>query len=192
MLKKTSSKEQTLTPKRKSFVLEYLIDKNAKQAAIRAGYSKKRAEVTGSYLLTIGKVKEEIDRQIALQEKRTLITADEVIAELKRIAMVDVKDIFNESGSLKEITEIPEDARRAIAGIDVEQLFEGRGSDRENIGQTKKIRLSDKVRALELLAKHLKLLTEKHELSIDEPIRIEYVPAKTNRNNGSISQDTGE
>lgn len=46
----------TLTPKQKRFVQEYMIDLNAKQAAIRAGYSKKTAEVQGSRLLSYAKV----------------------------------------------------------------------------------------------------------------------------------------
>jgi len=177
-----------LNAKQKFFILEYLIDKNAKQAAIRAGYSKKTAEVIGSRLLSNVKVKDEITRQIALQEKRTLITADQVIIELKKIAFLDIRGAFTEQGMLKDLSDIPEDIAHAMAGIEVMELYDGRGNDREKIGYTKKIKLCDKVRALELLGKHLKMFTDKieHSGNPDDPIRIIYEPADKNKNNGSI------
>jgi phage terminase small subunit len=164
-LKPATDKKQQLNPKQKSFVLQYLIDKNATQAAIRAGYSSKNAHVVGPRLFANVRIQQEIVNQIALQEKRTLVTADEVITELKRIAFLDISGALKEDGSLKDISEIPEDIRHAIAGLEIEELFEGTGREREHVGFTKKIKLSDKVRALELIGKHLKLFTEKIEHS---------------------------
>lgn len=164
-MRPTKDKKPQLNPKQKSFVLNYLIDKNATQAAIRAGYSKKTAEFQGCRLLTNDKVADFLNQQLSLQEKRTLVTADEVISELKKIAFLDIRGAFNDNGSLKDIKDIPDDVARAIAGIEIDDLFEGYGGDRTRIGYTKKLKLNDKTRALELLGKHLKILTDKVEHS---------------------------
>lgn len=150
-----------LTPKQRRFVNEYLIDLNGKQAAIRAGYAPKSAEVTASHLLSVAKVAEEIRRGAAKREQRTQITADTVLSEFLRIARVDIAEAFDEDGSLKPVHEIPEDIRRAIAGLEVEELFEGRGESRESVGRLRKVKFWDKNRALESLAKHLGLLVDR-------------------------------
>jgi phage terminase small subunit len=155
--------DRRLTDKQASFVSNYLIDKNATQAAIRAGYSKRSAEAIGDQLLGKTIVVEAINKALQKQQERVLITADEVILELKRVAMLDIKEAFDENGNLKNLEDMPEDTRRAISGIETEIEYSGKGADREEVGFVKKIKLSDKVRALELLAKHLKLLTEKVE-----------------------------
>ncbi len=187
-------KNKKLTIKQKSFILEYLIDKNAAQAAIRAGYSKKTARAIGQRLLTNVYIAEELKQQITLQEKRTLITADEVINELKKIAFLDIRGAFTEQGMLKDLSDIPEDIAHAIGGIEVVELYDGRGNDREKIGYTKKIKLCSKVHALELLGKHLKMFTDKVELSgnEDDPLRIIYEPANKNKNNRDIPKEQGK
>ena len=93
------------------------------------------------------------------------MSADDVLVGLAEIASIDIADIFDENNVLRPLKEIPAYVRRAIAGIEVEELFEGRGESREHIGRNRKLKLSDKVRALEILAKHHKLLTEKIMIS---------------------------
>ena len=183
-----------LNLKQKSFVLEYLIDKNATQAAIRAGYSKKTAKQIGHRLLTNVYIEKKLKQQIALQEKRTLITTDEIIIELKKIAFLDIRGAFTDQGMLKDLQDIPEDVAHAMAGIEVMELYDGRGNDREKIGYTKKIKLCSKVHALELLGKHLKMFTDRVELSGNEndPLRIIYEPANKNKNNRDIPKEQGK
>ena len=159
---------------------------------IRAGYSKNCATVNGARLLTYANIQHELSRQIALQEKRTLVRADEVINELKKIAFLDVRGAFTEQGMLRDLSDIPDDVAHAIAGIEVNELYEGSGAEREKAGYTKKIKLSDKVRSLELLGKHLKLFTEKIEHSGDENNPIRYVITDANgkcESNPTIPKD---
>lgn len=87
------------------------------------------------------------------------VTAEAVLGELLRIARVDIGQAFNADGSLKEIHAIPEDVRRAISGIDVEEVKSGG----ETMAHVKKVRFWDKKGALELLGKHLALFIERHD-----------------------------
>ena len=79
----------SLTPKQARFVAEYLVDLNATQGAIRAGYSAKTAEVQGSRLLGNVKVREAVEAGMKARSKRTEITQDEVIQGLKKEATLE-------------------------------------------------------------------------------------------------------
>jgi phage terminase small subunit len=138
--------------------------KTGTKAAVDAGFSKRTAHVQASRLLRNAKVRAAVDEGLEKARQKATITAAEVILELKRIALTDISMAFNEDGSLKPLHKMPEDVRRAIAGVDVDELFEGQGRDRERVGETKKIRFWDKNRALELLGKHLKLYTDRVEV----------------------------
>lgn len=159
-----------LTPRQQRFVDEYLIDSIGKQAAIRAGYSPKTAEAQASRLLSIAKVREAVDAAKIRQQDRLEIKADVILGELLRIARADLGAAFDDEGNLLPIKEIPEGTRRAISGIDVEELFEGYGRERERVGTTKKIRFWDKVSALEKLGKHLKLFVDRVEHSASDDL----------------------
>jgi len=81
-----------LTPKQKRFVNEYLIDLNATQAAIRAGYSKKNAGKIGPELLGKTRIKVAIDKAIKAREERTKVTQDKVVKELAKLAFSNMKE----------------------------------------------------------------------------------------------------
>lgn len=82
-----------LTTKQKRFVAEYLIDLNGKQAAVRAGYTVRRAEVTASELLANRKVSEAVAEAMAKRESRTEITQDMVLSRYWQIATADANDL---------------------------------------------------------------------------------------------------
>ena len=152
------------------FVDEYLIDLNGKQAAIRAGYTERSAEVTAAKLLRNPKVAALVKAAASAQQERTQITADVVLSELLRLARVDLADAYTEDGKLKPVREMPEDLRRAIAGVESDEIWDWVEDDdgerrRELVGFTRKVKFWDKTRSLELLGKHLKLFTDvvKHE-----------------------------
>ena len=153
-----------LTPKQRKFISEYLIDRNATQAAIRAGYSKKTADVQGPRLL--GKVRKTkfFQNKIKKQEERTEITADRILKELWRLGTVDIRQAFKPDGTLKDIKDIPEDVARAIGGIEVDEIYTG-GTKKLSRGHTKKIKFWKKTEALELLGKHLKLFIERFDIT---------------------------
>lgn len=159
----------SLEPRQQRFCEEYLIDLNATQAAIRAGYSEDSAASIGSENLTKPEITAEVDRLKEIRSIRTEITADKVLTETYLLASSDIQEAFDETGALKPIREIPARIRKAIASIEVEKLFEytGTGKDREkeHVGYTQKIKLWDKVKTLELLGKHLELFKDRVEHS---------------------------
>jgi phage terminase small subunit len=137
---------QRLTEKQKKFVNEYLIDLNATQAAIRAGYSKKTADRIGPELLGKTCVSAALQEAMQKRSKRTEITQDRVLAELASIGFADIADYLstdNGSVSIKRTSDIPPDKRSAIAGI------------KENATGGVEVKLNDKIRALELIGKHI-------------------------------------
>ncbi|MFR1708941.1 MAG: terminase small subunit [Clostridium sp.] len=143
-----------LTPKQKTFCDEYLIDLNATQAAIRAGYSSDSAKEIGCENLTKPNICAYIDKEIANRSKRTGINQDRVIRELARIAFVNANDVINmDEATLK--VDASEDDTATIASVKVKTIptKEGEGVERE-------IKLADKLKALELLGKHLGIFKE--------------------------------
>ena len=142
-----------MTPKQQRFVEEYPVDLNATQAAIRAGYSAKTAPAQASRLLTNVNVAAAISQKMAERAERVEITSAAVLNEIARIAFLDPKDIVTVplSGPL-DIASLPDHVRRIIVGWKfTEHGFE--------------IKLSDKSKALEQLARHLGLFNDK--LNVD-------------------------
>lgn len=152
-----------LGPKQAAFVAEYLVDLNATQAAIRAGYSRNSAESQGARLLTNAKVRAAVDAAMALRAERVEVKQDDVLRELLRVARTDISDAFDDKGRFRDFKDMPVDLRRAISSVETLEEFEGGGDNRVQTGQTRKVKFWDKVKALELLGKHLKLWTDKHE-----------------------------
>jgi phage terminase small subunit len=91
------------------------------------------------------------------------ISADRVLNEIAKLAFMDPRKFFNADGSPKEITELDDDTAASLAGMEVEEVYEGRGQDRKFVGHVKKFKLADKGINLERLGKHLKLFTDKVE-----------------------------
>lgn len=134
-----------LNIKQKTFVQEYLVDLNATQAAIRAGYSPKTAEVQGSRLLSNVKVQEAIQEAMKARETRTEVTQDRVLEELAKIAFSDATDVVNIVDGRMVVTnteKLKPDQKAAIA-----QIKEGKFG--------LEVTRFDKLRALEMLGKHL-------------------------------------
>lgn len=154
-----------LTQQQATFVAEYLVHLNGKRAAIAAGYSEKTAEVQASRLLRIVKVAEAVQRGQDERAARLRLNGDDVVRDLGRIATVDIADAYGEDNLFKNIHEIPVDVRRAISGVEVEELFEGEGAKKRLIGYLRKVKFWGKVEALNLLGKHNGLFTDKLQLS---------------------------
>lgn len=153
----------SLTRKQRRFVEEYLIDLNATQAAIRAGYSPRTAHSAGPRLLENVEVARGIRVGINARSARVLVEADRVLRELGRIAFSDVRTLFDKKGALRNIAELSADEAASLAAVEVAEIFEGRGDDRRLIGYTRRLRLWDKRAALELAMRHLGLLKERVE-----------------------------
>lgn len=145
-----------MTKKQKRFAEEYLIDLNATQAAIRAGYSPDTANEQGSRLLANVSVSNEINRAVAERSKRTGVNADRVVRELAKIAFVNAADVINAKDATLR-NDATEDDTAAIQSVKV-KTFGDDGLERE-------IKMADKLKALELLGKHLGMFKDKLELS---------------------------
>jgi phage terminase small subunit len=154
-----------LEPRQVAFVDQYMIDRNATQAAIRAGYKAKNADVVGPQLMTLPHIKAEVDRRTAIATEKSGVTAQRVIEELAAIGFADIRDLYDDDGALLPIKSLDARVAAAISGIDVEQMTTGRGKDRVVTGSVVKVRRHDKVRALEALGRHFKLFTEQIEHS---------------------------
>jgi len=154
-----------LTDKQKAFCEEYLIDFNGTAAAKRAGYSPKTARVMAQQNRESQAVIDHLGKLIQERSQRTQVTADRVITEAARIAFSDLRALFDDNGALLPVNAWPNEAAPAIASVEVDELFQGVGAERTQIGYTKKIKLWDKPRALELLGKHLKLWVDRVEAS---------------------------
>lgn len=159
------AEEANLTPKQAAFVREYLVDLNATQAAIRAGYSEDTAKSIGSENLTKPVIAAAIQEAMDYRAERTGITADKVLSHLARIGFADIRQIFTESGSLKDIASLPDDVAVAVQSVEVitrNSSDEDESGNRE-IEHVHRIKLADKKGALELLGKHLTLFADRIE-----------------------------
>ncbi|WP_130861446.1 terminase small subunit [Bacilliculturomica massiliensis] len=152
------------TGKKQKFAEEYLIDLNATQAAIRAGYSPKTAHSQGQRLLKDVDVANYIKQRQKQLQKKTEITQERVLAEYAKLAFFDPRNLFETDGSPKSITELDDETAAALAGLDVQEVFEGVGSNRVFAGYIKKYKLADKRGALDSLARHLGMFTDKVEI----------------------------
>ncbi len=146
-----------LNARQRRFCEEYLIDLNGTQAVIRAGYSPNGADVAAAKLLVNARVAALVAELKEKRSKRTRVNQDRVLLEIERNAFSDIRKAFREDGGLKRIVDLDDDTAAAVASVEVDELFEGRGQDREQTGYTKKLKLWNKNDALEKLAKHLGL-----------------------------------
>jgi phage terminase small subunit len=151
--------ERKLTRKEAHFVAELDDPKiTQRDAAIRAGFSARKADSIASRLVKKSQVLEAIEKKRSERLRKIGVHADRALTEIARVAFSDLRKLYNEDGSLMLPHEWPEEAAGAVAGVEVVEEFEGKGTDRKLISYTKKVRTYDKVRALELLSKHLGII----------------------------------
>jgi phage terminase small subunit len=151
-----------MTPRQKRFVEEYLIDLNATQAAIRAGYSPNRADATANKLLSFTEVQDTVAAAMAERSKRTEVTADQVVKELAVLAFTDFRKAV--SWGPDGVRLLPSDELSADEAAIIAEVSETRS---ENGGSIKAKRY-DKLKALELLGRHLGMFKDRVE--IEKPL----------------------
>jgi phage terminase small subunit len=140
--------------------------KSATDAAIGAGYSEKTSAQIGYNLIHKNVyVMDAIKKRREELSMRSLATRERWLEEICRLAFFDPAQLFEDDGSLKRMKDMPEDARRILAGLEVAELFAGSGDDRQAIGLLKKVKLPDKLAGLTLLGKAEGWLVDKRELT---------------------------
>jgi phage terminase small subunit len=168
----------TLSTKHQLFVQEYLKDLNASAAARRAGYAVANANCRGSELLKEPEIQEAIAQAAAARLSRLQIEADDVLREILALATVDLAAAYDEKGNLLSIHEMPVAVRKAIAGVEVLEEFQGRGAQREHIGSTRKVKMWDRLKALELLGRHLALFNDKLDVNLKGDVATRILQAR--------------
>lgn len=168
-----------LTPKQRRFVAEYLLDLNATQASIRAGYSRHSAKQIGTENLSkpalVAAIKEAQDERA----KRNGISQDLVIEELKRLGTSDLRDYttWDDKGvHYFSSDEIDPDAARALS--EVSSITEQRYTpDGKKLAKTTNVKLKthDKKGSLELLGRHLGMFKDNVSVDVNHPVVIEVV-----------------
>lgn len=156
-----------LTHRQELFADEYLIDLNATQAAIRAGYSTNTAAEIGYENLNKPHIRAYIDKAMAERSRRTHITQDRVLQELARIAFVRVTDLVDPD-TAKVHDFASEDDLAVIQGIKVKQSWSDSGSSVE-----REIKIADKAKALDQLGRHLGLFNDK--LNVNANMQVTFV-----------------
>jgi|HubBroStandDraft_6_1064221.scaffolds.fasta_scaffold130617_2 phage terminase small subunit len=151
--------------RRTRFIKEFIKDQNATRAARAAGYSEKTAKSQGQRLLTHVYIREAIEKENAKINAKLDITVERVKEELARLAFYDPGAYWNPDGSAKPFSELDENSRRAIAGFEMAELFEGKGDERNLAGYIKKFKLADKGANLERLGRHLQMFPTKVDVN---------------------------
>jgi phage terminase small subunit len=152
-----------MTPKQERFIEEYLIDLNATQAAIRAGYSEKTAAVIGVENLKKPNIQQAIQNAIDKRSKRTKITQDMVLEEIAKLSfsnMLDYMTVASDGLAYVDLSKLTREQAAAIQEITIDEYTEGKGEDARDVKKVK-VKLADKKGSLELLGRHLKMFTDK-------------------------------
>ena len=154
-----------MTKKQKRFIEEYLIDLNATQAAIRAGYSPDTAEQIGYQLLQKTSVSVEVSKAMAERSKRTGISQDRILLELAKMAFVEMTDVVDpETGKIKE--NASDDDLSCIQSVKVKP---------GNYGVEREVKLCDKKAALEVLGRHLGMFKDKLNVTVETSEKLDDI-----------------
>lgn len=168
--------ENELTPKQRAFVREYLIDLNATQAAIRAGYAEVSASAEGSRLLGNVKVAAAVEAAMKSRAERTDITADRVLKELAKIGFADIRKAVKWQSAMITEEDNPDGGDIAVIKTIVTNTVQMVASDElddetaaaiaevsQNATGGVKIKLHDKRAALVDIGRHLGMFKDRVE-----------------------------
>jgi len=164
--KKVDGSRPLKNARHEKFCLEYLIDLNGAQAAIRAGYAEGSAAVTASQFLTKPNISARVEWLKQEQFRRLQMTSDEILAELAIIGRSDIADyieVDEDVGTIrvKGLKSVPRHLRRAIREVKEDRVLKETGSGEDMLIHDKlSIKLHPKVQALNILAKHKKLFAD--------------------------------
>ena len=169
-------KPRGLTPKQQRFVDEYLVDLNASAAARRAGYSPKRAGAIGGENLQKPEIAAAITARREALQHSTQVTQERVIFELAKIGFLDARRFFDSDGRPIPLHQLDAQTAGAVVGLEVLEEFAGIGEEREKVGEVKKYKLADKVKALELLGRHVGIFDDKVKVDLGGKVMV-YLPS---------------
>ena len=163
--------EKKLTLKQERFIHEFIIYANATNAYQKVyNCTHSTADTNGARLLGNAR----IQAAIAEQNKKLLdkyqITEEEILQEFAAIAFQDIKNIFNDDGTLKQLKDLSPEARKTIAGIEVTSISGGSGEDDKQYGMLHKVKLNDKLKALDALARTMAMFKDRLAVGVDDDL----------------------
>ena len=169
---------KALTPRQRRFTGEFLIDLNGKQAAIRAGYSPKTAEVQASRLLSNAKVAAAIEKAEAARSQRLVIDADYVLKEYRDVWEAQLTDILTDDWQLRPLSEWPDIWRKMTTPSEVKDVMErskdGGDASWDKIGELIKCNTFPKAEALKKIGEHTAVRAFQKDLQIDHTGNITF------------------
>lgn len=172
---KAGTSADATNQRRAAFIEAYLINgRNGTQAAITAGFSAKTAAAAASRLLNDSKISVLVAERTEIINTAAELTSENVMREIRRLALFDPRRLFKADGALVPIHELDDDTAAGIASLEQDEITEGFGKEAVKIGVTKKIKLWDKVRALDMAAKNLGLF-EKDNAQRSENLNLQVV-----------------
>ena len=162
---RTAAPLRPLTEKQRRFVEEYLVEPNATQAAIRAGFSERSAHQIGHEQLRVPQVAAAIVAAMEARSRRTKVDQDWVLSKLREMFEADAADLYDRNGQLLPVKDWPKIWRTGlISGVDSVETIDladepdaatGKRRARRTLVMNKKVRWADKVKLLELIGKHV-------------------------------------
>ena len=150
-----------------SFCREYIKDLKGKRSAIAVGYSAKTADRAASRLLSNVEVRALLAKLTKKHADNLDLSTEKVLSELSRMGFsnfLDYVNITEEGDTFVDLSGLTQEQAAAIQEVTVDEYMEGKGKDARKVKRTR-LKLVDKIRSLDLLGRHLKLFTEKIEVS---------------------------
>jgi phage terminase small subunit len=192
-----SSGSTALAPKEKRFVAEYLVDLNASQATLRAGYSRGRARQTGWDLLRKARVAEAIATAQADLAGKISVTVERIVTELARIGFSDIRDVVRwHSVAANGPDQSETTAARPISVVEVKSAHELAPEAAAAIAELSvqpgggiRVRLHDKRAALVALGKHLGMFGDRREHASNITVEIVRFGQTDGSGHGALKLD---
>lgn len=159
--------KEKLTVKEENFVQELFKGETQIDAYKRAYDASKMKDKTiyekACLLASKGKVRARLKELQDEVKERNMVTVERVVAEYAKLGFFDPRKLFRDDGKPKDITELDDETAAALSGLDMQEVYEGYGEDREFVGYVKKYKLADKRAALDSMAKYLGMFTDRVE-----------------------------
>jgi len=146
-------------------------DTQAAYTAAHPGCSEAAAQTKSAAFLRRWDVQQWLMRGLADAMKKFKISADRILQELAALAFLDPVQLFTPEGVLLPLDQMPEEARRALAGLEVAEIFGAKADP----GQLRKIKLNDKLAALRLLGQTMAMFTEKQTVTVEQGPKVTQV-----------------
>lgn len=161
-----------LNPRHKLFADLYIKNgRNGSKAALDAGYAENSAPFTASEILARPEVKEYVNSKLEKLSEKIEISAEKILQEYAKIAFYDLRKLYTEEGGLKDINNMDDVSGAVLAGVETHDVFEYIGDQKVNIGTIKKVKVHNKLKALQDLGRHLKLFVDVQEQDLSDELK---------------------